>query len=149
MTLQELIERALELMDTDEEFEPCCGKRSHRAEALMTAMVAVDAMDATRKPELVSTISGPVDELERFEFVNVTARVHPRSRCDGDFCVLHNPSNHRMVDWPMVLRETALVERLCVHGVGHPDPDSAQWMDERFNPGVRVWGMHGCDGCCS
>lgn len=142
MTTKELIEQALELMATDERFEACCSKRSHLAEALLTAMEAVV------KPELVSTVSGPVTELERFEFVNCTARVHPRSLCDGNFCSLHNPSNHGLVGWPMLLRETGLIERLCGHGVGHPDPDSAQWMDERLNPGVRVWGIHGCDGCC-
>lgn len=97
------------------------------------------------EPELVSTISGPISELERFEFSNGIARVHPAKLCEGTFCPIHNPSEHRMRDWPMLLRESALIERTCEHGVGHPDPDSAAFMDRRFGLG---WGTHGCDGCC-
>lgn len=51
--------------------------------------------------------------------------------------------------WPKVIRESALVERTCPHGVGHPDPDSLAWMNKtggRKNRGW--WGIHGCDGCC-
>lgn len=103
------------------------------------------AGEEDQKPELVSTISGPISELERFEFSNVTARVHPAKLCEGTLCSIHNPSEHRMREWPMLLRETALIERTCEHGVGHPDPDSAAFMDRRFGPG---WGTHGCDGCC-
>lgn len=94
---------------------------------------------------LVSTVSGPISELEPFTFVNTRARVHPLKRCEGQSCCIHNPSDHKMRDWPMLLRETALVERLCTHGIGHPDPDSAAWMNKTFGPG---WGSHGCDGCC-
>ena len=35
---------------------------------------------------------------------------------------MHHPSRHNMENWPRHLRETTLVERLCRHGVGHPDP---------------------------
>jgi hypothetical protein len=31
------------------------------------------------------------------------------------------------------------MERICDHGVGHPDPD--EFMAD-------VW-VHGCDGCCA
>lgn len=96
--------------------------------------------------ELISTISGPVGELERFEFYNCTARVHPAKRCVGTFCTIHNPSEHKMRDWPMVLRTSALIERTCPHGIGHPDPDSAAFMRRRF--GHDAFDVHGCDGCC-
>lgn len=56
--------------------------------------------------------------------------------------MIHNPTKHHMREWDVVLRETGLMERLCPHGIGHPDPDSAA----HFGP---EWGIHGCDGCCS
>lgn len=71
-------------------------------------------------------------------------RVHDKEVCSGT-CPFHSPSNHHMVDWPMVLRETTLVERLCEHGVGHPDPDSLSYLDP---DGTLRLAVHGCDGCC-
>lgn len=44
--------------------------------------------------------------------------------------------------WTTITRETGLIEHVCVHGVGHPDPESAKELGEG-------WGIHGCDGCCS
>jgi hypothetical protein len=84
--------------------------------------------------------------MERFTFVNGTARVHDASACSGENCCIHRPSMHAMVEEPMVLRESTLVERLCRHGVGHPDPDSVAFMERS---GGKYWGVHGCDGCCS
>lgn len=69
--------------------------------------------------------------------------VHPRSACAGEKCVVHNPSNHRMVHWRRHLRETGLVERLCEHGIGHPDPDSVAFFKRH---GIDL-SIHGCDGC--
>ena len=75
--------------------------------------------------------------------------VHALEDCRGRHCVIHNPSTHKMSDWPMHLRETGLVERICEHGVGHPDPDSAAYFNEYGHVGARgSWGVHGCDGCC-
>lgn len=34
--------------------------------------------------------------------------------------------------------DRSFMERICPHGVGHPDPD-----DEHADP------IHGCDGCCN
>lgn len=76
--------------------------------------------------------------------------VHKKASCAGQHCCVHNPSNHYMVNWRRHLRETGLVERICQHGVGHPDPDSARWMNENDPIEGRrgSWGIHGCDGCC-
>ena len=73
--------------------------------------------------------------------------VHDEAMCDGEPCPFHNPSNHHMVRWPVHVRldKAALVERVCMHGVGHPDPDSMQYIKERHGP---HYGTHGCDGCC-
>lgn len=78
--------------------------------------------------------------------------LHPRSRCAGSWCCLHNPSEHRMREWPLHLRTDAyawpLMERICpCHGVGHPDPDSVAYCESRWPGGG--WGTHGCQGCCS
>lgn len=67
--------------------------------------------------------------------------VHPREQCDGQPCVIHNPTDHHMRSWPAQWRHgKAMVERTCEHGVGHPDPD------QKHAPNVT--GIHGCDGCC-
>lgn len=72
---------------------------------------------------------------------------HDASRCAGQYCCIHNPSEHAMRDWVMYWRDDKKVmERLCPkHGVGHPDPD-----DAAFNTrvGRSYLNVHGCCGCC-
>ena len=68
----------------------------------------------------------------------VLGGVHSSSLCEGQACAVHHPSDHHMVTWPQNWRgDRGLMERICPHGVGHPDPDC-------LNPD----GVHGCDGCC-
>jgi hypothetical protein len=73
---------------------------------------------------------------------------HTKAMCDGAPCPFHAPSLHAMIEEPMHLRETGLIERLCKHGVGHPDPDSAAYWDRVYGHESGTWMMHGCDGCC-
>ena len=48
-------------------------------------------------------------------------------------------SDHAMRSFPQSFRSDAgFIERICPHGIGHPDPD------DPFAPSV-----HGCDGCCA
>lgn len=64
--------------------------------------------------------------------------VHPSGLCAGEHCVIHAPSRHHMETWPLNWRgDRKIMERVCPHGVGHPDPDEV-------NPDT----VHGCDGCC-
>lgn len=64
--------------------------------------------------------------------------VHLKGVCLGPHCCIHNPSPHHMVEWPQNWRpDRRIMERLCPHGVGHPDPDDPT-QDT----------VHGCDGCC-
>jgi hypothetical protein len=76
---------------------------------------------------------------------------HHNTVCHGQFCVIHNPSDHHLRHWPMIMRETTLIERHCQHGVGHPDPDSYRALN-RIHYGQEDYeygfGYHGCDGCC-
>jgi len=76
-------------------------------------------------------------------------RTHMSAGCAGKFCCLHNPSDHPLKNANMVLRldKDTLIERLCSHGVGHPDPDSVRYLaPEGVSSGYL--GVHGCDGCC-
>jgi hypothetical protein len=68
--------------------------------------------------------------------------VHPADRCVGKRCTIHNMSDHHMRTWPQHWRsDRGIMERICPHGVGHPDPDNV-W------PGGSSNWIHGCDGCC-
>lgn len=93
--------------------------------------------------------------------MNSTDSVHSEFSCGGPNCVLHNPTEHHMLTWPMGRRfdlSPPMVERICRHGIGHPDPDAATWAQNavvtdpgkwqaQVSDGVFVW-THGCDGCC-
>ena len=72
--------------------------------------------------------------------------VHPATQCAGRACVVHNPSDHHMRTWRLHWRDDRiLMERLCPHGVGHPDPDDLAY---HRSIGRSYVGVHGCDGCC-
>ncbi len=95
--------------------------------------------------------------------------VHGRERCEGRGipCCIHEPSIHHMREWPMNWRsDTGVMERICPHGTGHPDPDHMAYVrsltpehecpdeypgDEGGEcpyPHLSWQGVHGCDGCC-
>jgi hypothetical protein len=77
----------------------------------------------------------------------VLVNVHSARLCAGRTCVIHNPSDHGMRDWPLNWRgDIGLFERLCSHGVGHPDPDAVAYKENEL--GLEGFGVHGCDGCC-
>jgi hypothetical protein len=78
--------------------------------------------------------------------------VHRAEDCRGRACVVHNPSDHCMRSFPTRLRipgpydiKPTHMERICPHGIGHPDPDDAAYQR---SIGQDV-GVHGCDGCCA
>lgn len=51
-----------------------------------------------------------------------------------------------MTGWATNYRtDRGLMERICCHGVGHPDPDSVSF-GLKFGKDISI---HGCDGCCS
>lgn len=80
--------------------------------------------------------------------------VHEKKDCRGEHCVIHNPSDHHMKDYPTNWRpDRYLMERICPHGVGHPDPDDIKfkmdnYMGGRFPEHIIASTIHGCDGCC-
>lgn len=65
--------------------------------------------------------------------------VHSDKQCLGQHCCIHNPSDHHMREWEQNWRpDRQMMERICKHGVGHPDPDD-----------ICIDRSHACDGCCS
>lgn len=68
---------------------------------------------------------------------------HKRGLCKGPRCPIHKRSNHHMRTFPQHWRrDRGIMERICPHGVGHPDPDDPVVI-MGIDPGI-----HGCDGCC-
>ncbi len=74
-------------------------------------------------------------------------QVHAREDCSGR-CPIHAPSNHSLRTVPTHWRDDrGLMERICEHGIGHPDPDDL-YFRVTHGEGVEGAGVHGCDGCC-
>lgn len=72
--------------------------------------------------------------------------VHPMDNCAGSACVVHNPTDHHMRRFRLLWRgDRKIFERICPHGIGHPDPDQFDF----WRKADRLYeGVHGCDGCC-
>lgn len=79
------------------------------------------------------------------------ANVHPKTAdCKKHGCAIHAPTDHSMRTFPNHWRDDRrMMERICPHGVGHPDPDHIRFVARtRGEEAARVEGVHGCDGCC-
>jgi hypothetical protein len=75
----------------------------------------------------------------QLEHSDVWLRCHLEGDCHGEYCTMHKRSDHSMRSFPQHWRDNrGIMERICPHNCGHPDPD--QITDDR---------THGCDGCCS
>jgi hypothetical protein len=90
---------------------------------------------------------GPAPSADEFKVSHTAITIHPPSRCEGYRCPWHNPSDHGMVGWPrdILTDRHNLLVRVCADGIGHPDPDSLEWL---HRIGVADDGDHSCDGCC-
>jgi len=72
---------------------------------------------------------------------------HLEKDCKGRSCVLHKMTDHSMRHLPQHWRgDRRIMERICTHGIGHPDPDQFEYWKERGVDSSE--GVHGCDGCC-
>lgn len=81
-------------------------------------------------------MSGKIIKLEHTQ--KFFRQMHDEEKCDGQYCTIHNRSDHHMRHMPQEWRgDRGIMERICEHGVGHPDPDD-------INPDKD----HGCDLCC-
>lgn len=74
------------------------------------------------------------------------SRTHPRGDICEQGCVIHNRTDHHMRHWPLLWRgDRKIFERICPHGIGHPDPDQVPYWratDQMYEA------VHGCDFCC-
>jgi hypothetical protein len=53
-----------------------------------------------------------------------------------------------MKEWTLHWRDDRKIfERICPHGIGHPDPDDLEYRRKKGLPDSK--GIHGCDGCCN
>lgn len=78
-----------------------------------------------------------------------TLRVHAPSKCAGQTCSVHNPSDHPLKDAPRIWKASSgLFERECEHEIGHPDPDALAFLIRVRGEKADVLKYHGCDGCC-
>lgn len=85
-----------------------------------------------------------MNDRVQLEHSHIWLHCHDERDCYGDACTLHKRTDHIMRSFPQHWRDDrAIMERICTHGVGHPDPD-----DYRILTGLDS-GVHGCDGCCS
>lgn len=74
---------------------------------------------------------------------------HSEAVCSGNACCIHNPSDHHMREWKQWWRDDiGLMERMCPHGIGHPDPDHMTFVLSSRPLDGSPMGLHGCDGCC-
>lgn len=72
------------------------------------------------------------------DYGQLIVNVHLPNQCRNDYCTIHNPSQHSMIGFPQRWRQDrGFMERMCPHGIGHPDPDD-----------IIISRVHGCDGCC-
>lgn len=77
------------------------------------------------------------------------SNVHSPLACEGGSCVIHNPSQHFMADWPAEWayhEGAAVLFRQCIHGEAHPDPDQQDF----FNKRAPHLAAHACceENCC-
>lgn len=83
--------------------------------------------------------------------VRTIMQTHAAGKCSGEFCCIHNPSDHPLKEADLNWRaDRNLMERICSHGIGHPDPDdishNKRVLGERYS--ALAHETHGCDGCC-
>lgn len=92
----------------------------------------------------------------------VLTHVHDPSACtEQESCVIHAPSAHPLVNAPThwrVRREddeyetlVQVMERICPHGVFHPDPDDIAFLArEKDEEAASIAARHECceEGCC-
>ena len=105
------------------------------------------ALENLPAPFVIQQLSENSYDLGEGETIH---NVHPPvSDCKQFGCALHAPTPHATDDLRLHLRQdSGLMERICPHGVGHPDPDSMAYFLRR-NPENKHIGDHGCDGCCT
>lgn len=92
-----------------------------------------------------------IDEsrISRLEHTDDYLITHGPDECAGERCCIHNRSDHVMRGFPQLFRwDRGIMERMCPHGTGHPDPDQEDFFLKAFGDQAKYEWYHGCDGCC-
>ena len=91
------------------------------------------------------------EDAERFDTgTGQLLWAHPKASCVGQHCVIHHPSDHIMKNFPTHWRaDRGIMERICPHGIGHPDPDDIAFIRATRGDAVaKTESVHGCCGIC-
>lgn len=134
-----------EQRDKDPMIKDVIDRLTESVKRATTAMGKFQYLDASWDPQPIM----PKLLAESHQIGNRSVLTHTYDQCVGRNCVIHNPSDHWMRGWEKNYRaDTGRVERICEHGVGHPDPDDvAYWLASGKTQSEAL--THGCDGCCS
>jgi hypothetical protein len=118
------------------------------AEVVSIHRVDPDGLGAWSEPAVTS--GGDEDETPGLVYLanGLLTNVHPASACAKQSwgCWIHNPLPHALSHAPVVWRsDRQFAERICEHGIGHPDPQDVLYNRRVLGRDIAV---HGCDGCC-
>lgn len=109
---------------------------------LFMAALAEHGAYVVMRPELRHDLHSQVD--------GSLLATHPADRCEGGYCVIHNPSDHPLKDAPIHWdEERRRTDRVCRHDQHHPDPDHLAYVaDTQGMLEYLKHKRHDCDGCC-
>lgn len=121
------------------------------AEEAAAAAAAVDTPAVDGAAEGIPVADAPDPRRYVTGTGEVLCNVHLETPdCHTFGCTVHHPTDPH-ADWPTHWRaDRGFMERICPHGVGHPDRDHLNYL--RRTGGARhaaAEAVHGCDGCCS
>lgn len=103
-------------------------------------------MNRLRKARVKKSMAWKAEKMDFVYLDNTDTKIwtHKSGTCAGQQCTIHNMSNHSMRSFPQHWRsDRGIMERICSHGVGHPDPDDYICNQNEWER------VHGCDGCCA
>lgn len=82
-------------------------------------------------------------EYTQLEHSSIRLSTHAEGTCMNEVCTIHKRTDHNMRNFPQFWRsDRKIMERICSHGIGHPDPDEYKIINGEDD------GAHDCDACC-
>lgn len=119
---------------------------------LLLVVIALGALLTARKRLQAERLSSLPDiEPDYVDgFGNALYFVHPQSPDCDEGCVIHNPTDPNKDTFPPLWRgDRSMMERVCPHGIGHPDRDQIRYWERTLGEAeARAQATHACDGCC-
>ncbi len=76
--------------------------------------------------------------------------VHEKTPACEAGCVIHFPTDPHPEFKTHWREDRSLMERICEHGVGHPDADHLKFIARvKGEKAAQTESIHGCCGCCT